>query len=72
MYKILISLSLLTSSMSFAGYEEVKQELNERLHMYEGLLSGDMPVFEQWFLGGVIEGMENALLILNEDEMRHK
>lgn len=72
MYKTLISFALLTSSLSFAGYEEVKRELNERLQMYEGILTGDMPIFEQWFLGGVIEGMENALLILNEDEMRHK
>lgn len=72
MYKTFISFALLTSSMSFAGYDEVKQELNEKLQMYDDLRSNERSLYGQWYLGGVIVGLENALFILYQDEKARK
>lgn len=67
MYKTFISFALLTCSMSFAGYKEVKQELTEKIQMYDDLRNNERSLYGQWYLGGVIVGLENALFVLDED-----
>lgn len=67
MYKTFISFALLTSSLSFAGYEEVKKELTEKIQMYDDLRNNERSLYGQWYLGGVIVGLENALFVLDND-----
>lgn len=67
MYKTFISFALLTSSMAFAGYNEVKKELTEKIQMYEDLRNNERSLYGQWYLGGVIVGLENALFVLDND-----
>jgi hypothetical protein len=73
MNKAFISFALLTSSFSFAGYDEVKEKLNEKLTMYKylrnhALENSDTALYGHFYLGGVIAGIENSLLIIKEDE----
>ncbi len=68
MYKTIISLAFLTSSVTYAGYEEVKKEINEKISMYEFILNQEKSLYGQWYLGGVITGLENALFVLDIDK----
>lgn len=70
MRKTFISLALLTSSVSFAGYDEATTEINQKIQMYEDLRDQEKSLYGQWYLGGVIVGLENALFILYGHEKK--
>ena len=72
MYKILISFALLTSSLSYAGYDEVMQKIDQKLAIYEELKDQEKSLYGQWYLGGVIVGLENALHILYMEQEKEK
>jgi hypothetical protein len=68
MRKIFVLLGLLASSTCFSDYDDIKKELVEKLQMYENLRDNERSLYGQWYLGGVITGLENALFIIHTDQ----